>query len=277
MQTYHITVLEIGGKTVGGDFYFGDFVPAEQPFPNPFSMTLLQGGGRNILIDSGINTDDPGKQALVEAMGLGNAHSPREILATVGLSCADIAEVILTNAHADQASGLDCYPNATFYLQREELVGWQMLAQHPNYTGLGLFSMDMSDVSRLEALERAGRLVLLDGDAEPYPGIHIINIGSGHSFALQMVLVDTEKGRFLHVGDACNRPENLTGTEAFPFYLPNTKFAVGATIDIVRGYDRILELVSGDIGRLIMTHDDSRRDRFPWKKSELDLTIFEIC
>lgn len=278
MANYQITVLEIGKKTVGGDFYFGDFVPTEQTFPNPFSMTLLRGEGKNILIDTGVDMNDPVKQGIIPAAGLGNVHGPEEVLATVGLTCADIDAVILTHAHFDHAGALDCYPNATFYLQRKELEGWQMIAKHPKYTALHIFSMDMNDVPRLEALEKAGRLVLLDGDVKDlFPGISVIDMGRGHSFALQMVLIDTEKGQFLHASDACNRPENLTGTEVFPFYLPNLKFGVGGALDVVFGYDRILELVNGDISRIIMTHDDARRDRCPWTTSELGLTIFEIC
>lgn len=272
---YKITVLEIGTKTVGGDFYFGDFMPVEKQFPNPFSMTLLQGNGKNILIDTGIDNSDSVKQGIITAAGVGNVHHPSEILETVGLSCEDINAVILTHAHFDHAGAIDCYPNAQFYLQRTELEGWKDLAAHPKYTGLHIFCMDMADIARLEALGE--RLTLLDGDAEIFPGVRAVYIGAGHSFGGQMVLVDTAKGQFLHTGDACNRPENLTGTETFPFYLPNTKFGVGATIDVVRGYDKILSLVDGELGRLIMTHDDSRRERFPWHKSKLDLTVFEIA
>ncbi len=278
MANYKITVLEISTKTVGGEFYFGGFVPASETFPNPFSFTLLQGEGKTILIDCGIDRRDPTKAAIFGACGAENGHGPAEVLATVGVKPEEVGAVILTHAHFDHASGIDCFPNAQFYLQRKELEGWQDIRNHPKYAALPFFCMDMSDVERLEKLEKAGRLTLLDGDVEDlFPGISVYSVGFGHSFDLQMVMVDTEKGKFLHTGDACNRPENLLGTKDFPFYLPNTEFAVGPALNIVRGFDRILELVHGDVTHLIMTHDDTRRDLFPWHKSELGLSIFEIC
>lgn len=278
MANYKITVLEISTKTVGGEFYFGGFVPASETFPNPFSFTLLQGEGKTILIDCGIDLRDPTKAAIFSACGAQNGHGPVEVLATVGVKPEEVDAVILTHAHFDHASGIDCFPNAQFYLQRKELEGWQDIQNHPKYAALPFFCMDMSDVERLEKLEKAGRLTLLDGDVENlFPGISVYSVGFGHSFDLQMVMVDTEKGKFLHTGDACNRPENLLGTESFPFYLPNTEFAVGPALNIVRGFDRIMELVHGDVTHLIMTHDDTRRDLFPWHKSELGLSIFEIC
>lgn len=278
MANYKITVLEISTKTVGGEFYFGGFVPASETFPNPFSFTLLQGAGKTILIDCGIDLRDPTKAAIFGACGAQNGHGPVEVLATVGVKPEEVDAVILTHAHFDHASGIDCFPNAQFYLQRKELEGWQDIRNHPKYAALPFFCMDMSDVERLEKLEKTGRLTLLDGDVENlFPGISVYSVGFGHSFDLQMVMVDTEKGKFLHTGDACNRPENLLGTESFPFYLPNTEFAVGPALNIVRGFDRIMELVHGDVTHLIMTHDDTRRDLFPWHKSELGLSIFEIC
>lgn len=277
MANYSVTVLEIGAKTVDGSFYFGDFMPAEKEFPNPFSMTLLRGEGMTILIDTGVDVGDPVKQEIIKAAGVGNVHGPAEVLATAGVKPEEVDAVILTHAHFDHAGALDCYPNAQFYLQRAELNGWQMAASHTKYAALHIFSMDLNDVRRLEALEAEGRLTLLDGDAELFPGVRVINVGSGHSFGSQMVLIETAKGRFLHAGDACNRPENLTGTDAFPFYLPNTKFGVGAVTDILRGYDTILRLCGGDITRVIMTHDDTRREHYPNRQSALGLTIFEIA
>lgn len=278
MAEYKITVLEIGGvPVVPGEFYFGGLIENDKTYFNPFSMTLLQSSRLNILIDSGIDTEDETKRAIIEGAGAENVHSPAEVLATVGLSCADIDAVILTHAHFDHASGLNCYPNAIFYLQRRELEGWRAVAAQPKYTALHCMCMDMTDLARFAALEKAGRLVLLGGDAENlFPGISIKQAAFGHSFASQIVLIETAQGRFIHVGDVANRPENLTGTEEFPFYVPNTKFAVGSAADTARDYDRILDW-AGDIGHILMTHDASRRDRFPWHKSELGLGVFEIC
>ena len=280
MAHYRITVLEIGyGENIPASFYLGDFADPELTFPvHPFSMTLVQGEGRNILIDTGINTEDPVKQGIIAAAGIGHTRSPREVLETVGLKPEDIDTVILTHAHFDHAGALECYPNATFYIQRRELAGWNEFLMDGKLQSIGIFSMDPGDVKRLNALKEEGRLKLLEGDVvDLFPGITIKAAGFGHSFGLQMVLIETDDGLFVHVGDVANRPENLTGTDAFPFYLPNTKFGVGSPYYTVADYDRLMQWTVGKTDRVIMTHDGSRRERYPESVGPLELGIYRIC
>ena len=280
MADYSVTVLEIAyGENVPLSFYIGDFAGSDDICPvHPFSMTLVRGEGRNILIDTGIDTDDPVKQEILKSAGIGHAHSPREILETVGVTPEEITDVILTHAHFDHAGALDCYPNAQFYLQKRELLGWNEFLSEPKYTSLGIFSMDPADIKRLNALKEAGRLTLLDGDCvDVLPGISVAAGAFAHTFGMQIVLIETGQGLLVHCGDTANRPENLLGTENFKFYLPNTKFAVGSPYYAIVDYERLLEWSKGKLETIIMTHDGTRRERFPDSIGPLGLGIFRYC
>ncbi|MGI6072788.1 MAG: N-acyl homoserine lactonase family protein [Lachnospiraceae bacterium] len=280
MARYSIRVLEIGfGTDVPAGFYLGDFADPELTYPiHPFSMTLVQGEGKNILIDTGIDMDDPVKQEIIKMAGIGNTHSPKEILTTVGLTPEDIDEVILTHAHFDHAGGLDCYPNATFYIQKKEYRGWTEYVSDPKFSAVGLLGFDANDLKRLQKLEQEGRLVLLDGDVKDlFPGISVMQAAFGHTYGHQMVLIESDGTLFVHVGDVANRPENLKGTEKFPFFIPNVKFSVGSPYYAIMDYERLMKWTAGNVEKIIMTHDGSRRERYPDSIGPLGLGIFRIC
>lgn len=279
MAHYKITVLEVGYvEKFPADFTFDGFHLSGEYICCPFSMVLLQGEGKNILVDCGINLRDPVKQEIFKAAGGVNGHSPDEVLAEVGLTPSEIDAVILTHMHWDHAGGASCYPNAVFYLQREELEGWSEISDNPAYSALHFLSMDLNDLNTMKSLLKEDRLILLDGERDDlFPGISIRVSRFAHSFAQQMVYIENDTGLFLAVGDTCNRPENLLGTETYPFFLPNTKFAVGGTANAVRDYTRIMQWVNGDVSRVIMTHDGTRREHFNERKTPLGLSVFEVC
>lgn len=280
MARYSVTVLEIGyGENVPQSFYLGDFADPDVICPvHPFSMTLLQGEGKNILIDTGIDMDDPVKQEIIAGAGIGHTHTPREILATVDITPEEIDAVILTHAHFDHAGALDCYPNATFYLQNREYLGWTEYVSDPRLSTIGIFSMDPNDVKRLHKLNEEGRLVLLDGDTQDlFPGISVMAAAFGHTFGMQMVLIESDDMFFVHAGDVANIPENLFGTEAHPYFIPNVKFGVGSPYYTIADYERLLKWSLGKIDKIIMTHDGTRRERYPDCIGPLGLGIFRLC
>ena len=279
MPHYKILSLEVGyTETFPADFTFDGYYLGGETMFNPFSMTLLQGEGLNILVDCGIDMDNPKKCEIYASSGSVNGHSPGEILATVGLTTEDIDAVILTHLHWDHASGLACYPKAKFYLQREELDGWTKIAADSAYTAVFCRSFDPGDLEIISELDKQGRLVLLDSETDNlFPGISIRVSRMAHSFAQQMVLIKHDAGTHLIVGDVCNRPENLTGTGDFPFFIPNPKFSVGSALNAIEDYKRIMKWVDGDVNRVVITHDGTRHGRFPEHKTPLGLSFYEIC
>jgi glyoxylase-like metal-dependent hydrolase (beta-lactamase superfamily II) len=276
---YKIRVLELGyTEHFPADYSFDGFFLAGETMFNPFSMTLIQGEGKNILIDCGFDLRIPEKRALYAASGASNGHGADEVLASAGLMPEEIDAVIITHLHWDHAGGSTCFPNAMFYLQRRELEHWSFTARNPAARALYLLSMDLNDLASFRKLIEQRRLTLLDGEVNNlFPGISIRVSAFAHSFAQQMIHVEQDAGTYLIVGDVCNRPENLLGTEEFPFFLPNLKFSVGGAINVIRDYARIMQWVNGDVDRVVMTHDGTRQGRYSETKTALGLSIYEIC
>jgi hypothetical protein len=91
-----------------------------------------------------------------------------------------------------------------------------------------------------------------------------------------MVLVENDPGVYIIAGDVCNRPENLIGTDEFAFFMPNPKFAVGGAYNAVKDYKRIMGWMKGDIDRVVMTHDGTRKFRNPGAEIEPGLAVYKI-
>lgn len=278
MSNYKIQMLEVGYvETFPADFAFDGAYKSGEFLYSPFGLTLLRGEGRNILIDCGINLQTPERQAFFKASFGSNGHPADEVLGTVGLKAEDIEAVILSHCHWDHLSGIVYFPKAKVYVQREEFSRWKGVFANPAHAPVFAMTAFADDLKALDAIEEEGRLIYLDGECDDlFPGIHIRVSEFGHSFAHQIVLVDTDGVRYVVAGDVCSRPENLLGSEDRPGYMPNVKFAVGGVANTLRDYDRIMEWAGGDISRVLMTHDGVRQERFPCAKSALGLNVFDI-
>ena len=278
MSNYKIQTLDVGCiETFPADFIFDGAYKSGEFIYIPLCFTLFRGEGRNILFDCGTNFQTPERVSFFEATYGSNGHGADEVLATVGLKPGDIDAIVLSHCHWDHLSGLVYFPEATVYIQKEEYNGWAEVAANPSYAPVFSMQMVFQDLKVLEQREKAGKLIYLDGEVDDlFPGIHVRVSKLAHSFAHQMIIADTDNERFVVVGDVCNRQENLLGTKERPGYMPNVKFAVGSVLNTLRDYDRILDWVKGDVSKVIMTHDEQRKECYPCTKSELGLNIFDI-
>src|SRR5579862_3889825 len=111
---------------------------------------LVRGGGRNILVDSGFYRDQFFKQWHVTEF-----VKPSEVIARVGLKPEDITDVIVTHMHWDHADGMDLFPKARIWIQKDELEyyageAWQSQDSHGG--------IDEDDVLTLVKLNTQGRV-----------------------------------------------------------------------------------------------------------------------
>lgn len=162
---------------------------------------LIRDGKRAILVDDGIGTEWSEKHREMYGIDQSGFDLDRD-LAAAGLSREEITDVVLTHLHFDHAGGtarrsggeLDLgFPNATYHLQRRN---WKW-AHQPAEKDQGSFRAD-----DFRLLERSGRLHLIEGPTELYPGISLF-VSEGHTVGLQLVRVtDADANRsVVYCGD----------------------------------------------------------------------------
>ncbi len=161
---------------------------------------------------------------------------------------ADVSDVIISHVHWDHADGVDLFPNARVWIQREEYEYYVGDDGLPRNRGI-----DSADAAVLARLRSAGRLVLVDGDAkEIIPGITVYT-GGKHTFASQYATVRTRAGTAVIASDNCYLYENL-----------ERRRPIAQTFDSasnLAAQDRMRRLASPE--RLIVPgHDPAVFDRF---------------
>jgi len=167
---------------------------------------LIQGHGKNILVDTGIGPKEPLR--VKEIYGFRTSGLVRDLRGH-GLTPKDIDLVILTHLHFDHCGGntytegsvvsAPTFPRAKYLVQRE---AWDE-ATHPNERTTAAYHQD----DFLPIFE-GRRLELVDGDAEVLPGIHLL-VTNGHSRGHQVVKIESAGTTALFSGDLIPTPHHL--------------------------------------------------------------------
>jgi glyoxylase-like metal-dependent hydrolase (beta-lactamase superfamily II) len=161
---------------------------------------LLEGSDRRrVLVDAGFY-----RQKFLDDWKPADYRRPSDALQQFGIAADSVTDVIVSHVHWDHLDGADLFPNARIWIQREE---------YKYYVGDGgtplAAAIDTVDAAMLAELQRAGRVQLVDGDAqEILPGL-IAYTGGKHTFASQYVGVHTAKGTVVVASDNCYLYENL--------------------------------------------------------------------
>lgn len=205
----------------------------------------IKGGETPIIVDCGVS---PQAAALKNTTGYVN---PSDVLARIGVDASEVKMVILSHLHWDHASGIELFPNATFYVQQKEFDFWTKdpLAKRGPFARFP----DMSSMDVVTGLKGTERLVLIDGDDEILPGIDVL-FAPGHSPGLQAVAVNTVKGTAIIGSDSAAIFRNYK--EDWPS---------GITIDVaatLRTYDKLREKATS-IDLIFPGHDRQMLENYP--------------
>lgn len=199
---------------------------------------LVRGGGKNILVDAGFYREQFFKQWKVA-----DYVRPDEAVRRAGVKPEEITDVIVTHMHWDHADGMDLFPNARIWLQKEELEYYAGSAWQSRRTHGGI---DPDDVLAAVKLNLQGKVGLVNGDAqEILPGITCY-IGGKHTYASQFVAVNTAAGTVVLASDNMYLWENM-----------EKHAAIAQTLDAasnLRAQDKMKEL-AGDAKHIVPGHD----------------------
>src|SRR3990172_886200 len=160
---------------------------------------LLKADGVNILVDTG--NGDKFSEKLLKIYGIEREPTLLKSLSDADLRPEDIEIVINTHLHFDHCGGntlvdasgklMPTFPNARYIVQKME---WED-ATRPN---------ELTKASYLPEnfipLMQAGRIELVDGDMEVYPGVTVVHT-PGHNRGHQSVKIESDGKTAFYLGD----------------------------------------------------------------------------
>jgi glyoxylase-like metal-dependent hydrolase (beta-lactamase superfamily II) len=162
---------------------------------------LIKAPRKNILVDTGCY-----RERFVKGRGIKNFIKPSETLAKLGLSSTDITDVIISHMHWDHADGIDLFPNAKIWIQKDEYNYYTSAAWQPGGKHGGV---EPEDVLAIVKLNTEQKVNLVDGDdREIIDGIRVYT-GGRHTYASQYVSVRTAGGTLVIASDNMYLYENL--------------------------------------------------------------------
>jgi glyoxylase-like metal-dependent hydrolase (beta-lactamase superfamily II) len=205
---------------------------------------LLKGSdGRNVLVDAGFHRAD-----FVTRWRPTNFVPPSEAVERAGVKADDVTDVIISHVHWDHLDGIDLFPKARVWIQREEFE------HHLDSVGtVHDRAIDAGDAKILADIARQGRLMLVDGDAkEIMPGITVYT-GGKHTYASQFAAIKNGANTIVIASDNLYLYENLA-----------RRVPIAQTLDAasnVNAQGRMLGLAS-DARLIVPGHDPAVFDRF---------------
>jgi len=221
--------------------------PADKKIDIAMAVWLIRGGGHNILFDSGFHRD-----TFLKAFPVKDYLRPDLAVATAGVKPEEVTDIVISHAHWDHMGGIDLFPKATVWIQREEYRYYTGDAWQPGGNHGGI---DPEDVKELVKLNTEGRIHLVDGDnVEIFPGIRAYT-GSRHTYASQYLRVDGEPP-FVLASDNAYLYLNLSS------HLASATFSDADHAANIAQQKRMIEL-AGSPDRVVPGHDALQFQKFP--------------
>jgi glyoxylase-like metal-dependent hydrolase (beta-lactamase superfamily II) len=221
--------------------------PKEEKLDTIYAIWLIRGGGRNILFDSGFH-----RERWFGKFTITNFLRPDEAVKLAGVKPEEVTDVVISHAHWDHMGGIDLFPKATVWIQKEEFRYYTGDAWQAGGESGGIDPEDARDLVRLNT---EGRLRLIDGDnAEIFPGIRAYT-GGRYTYASQYLRVEGNPP-FVLASDNCYLYRNLAEHKA------SATFSEADYPANIKNQERMIQL-AGSPERVIPGHDALQFQKFP--------------
>jgi len=208
---------------------FGSFMPDRDFIPGsadpkhniqsvdlPVNIGVIKCDNELILFDSGWKQQEYHKMTGTEHF----TPLPDQLNA-LGFKPEDVTKVVIGHGHWDHAGQLSDLPNATLYVQKEELKAIEWALNYPN-PHIRAVNTDPGGCNRTPACGYTpltveeiygkvlkGKAVIVDGEMEVYPGVKIHPAFRAHTAGSQLLEVPTPIGKLVFGSDAYSSYEGI--------------------------------------------------------------------
>lgn len=248
MAEYTIRPIRVGTLR----YFRGAFTSKQEQYQEreifPIIIFLIQGNGRNILVDTGGGDPDSAEmKAGKHAQSFRSSEeAPDQALRAIGVLPEQIDTVILSHLHWDHCYNNHLFPQAEFYIQKKELM--EAVCPQPEFESVyESFSFGLLP----PWARQQTKWKVIDGAYDLCEGIRLLPL-PGHSGGLQGVLVNTADGAFLLPSDAVPLYECIEG-------LAQGQYAISTLCTdqekFQQTFDRMRHLQTEQNVRILASHD----------------------
>jgi len=218
----------------------------------PYVSWLLQGDGRNILVDAGCSATDyreriRGEGPLMLAgetfQDVVDVKPIEEHFAERGLTYDDIDTFVQTHLDWDHCMNTTKFRRSRILIQRNE---WTRIPVHPLFASTYAPKEHYEEISRLN-------VEFVEGDYEIANGVRAM-LTPGHSPGGQSVVVDTDAGTYVIAG-MCTIRENFYPPEEVLKKGTYRVIPTGMHMDPILTYDSMLRILDVGKDKVLPFHD----------------------
>ncbi len=167
----------------------------------PYPVFVLERENEKIIVDTSFESVERSIEVAGEEPIVREDQNIEVLLEQIGLDPAEVRIGVNTHLHYDHCGRNHLFPNAKFYVQRDEL----RYAFVPNP---GEEAVYFSPIIGEKPSFWGTAFQIIDGDMAIADGVSLIKV-PGHTAGSQAVLIDTQEGIYCIAGDAAYLNENI--------------------------------------------------------------------